>query len=224
MTVGVEKLANLAAGDTVRARYRTEYEPVEVCGRVFEDSMSGYFNIILPGPEGTRGVPLRQISNTTTPEILLEVVSVTKPPYAQGATESEPKPGDVVEAGPLYGDGALPRAQRWMYCPSAAIPNDRLEKVCEWLLIQGDGMRWWARDQLPERLRLVQRLQDWPVIDRKWDSDEEFAEQFARAQRMMATKIRGLRSAGNVDHNSALDEAARLVESFDLDDAYPGDD
>lgn len=210
MTVGVEKLAGVAAGDTVRARYKTKNGIVEVCSKVVADDATNWFYLALPGHDR---IGLRQTVTDSTHGDLVEVVSVVKPPYAEGTDDPEPRFGDVVEADrPSVG---FPTPHRWMFVGDGWLATTRTVT---------ESPKYVERSFLPERLRLVRRLQDWPVIDRKWDSDEEFAEQFATAQRLMATKIRGLRSAGNVDHNSALDEAARVVEHFDLDDAYPGDD
>lgn len=223
VTVGVEKLKDLAAGDTVRARYRlkdpayqsapagTPIGTVEICGTVVDDVATQWF-YIQSVPDR---VALRQMETPLIHDALVEVVSVTKPPYAEGADSHEPKSGDVV-AGPWRSEiGGHPR---WMYVrmlgwfPYDDTLGDITSTVYE------------RRQDLPATLRLVRCLQDWPVIDRKWDSDEEFAEQFATAQRMMAKRIRDLPPPGGLPTVQWRDRAAYVVEHFDLDDAYPGDD
>lgn len=232
MTVGVEKLNNLAAGDKVRARYRmVGGGAMEIASPVKANDATRWWVLVLPvvtvtGINGAGAeLGLRQLDLPVFHDDLVEVVSVTKPPYAQGAEESRPQAGDVVCNTNMYGF----ERREWMYCPMADIPNDLLEKKCEWLQIQPapPAARWFERKDLPDQLRLVRRLQDWPVVERKWDSDREFEEGFARAQRMIAAKIRSSATLAEQYDPSirktwtdASNAAASVVERFDLDDAY----
>lgn len=206
MTVGVEKLQGLAVGDTVRARYKTTTTASirgsmvvesEVVSQVVEGVQDGWFHLQTPaGPIGLCQVGFRDVTHAD----LVQVVTVTKPPYADGVTQSEPSFGDVVEC-----DFGLDEALHGRFL-AILDPLDPTGWV--WVNLAGGGI--YKRQQLADRLRVVQRLQDWPAPD--------FEDTFDRAMRVLAGRVQNMPTPGLQwkESRNVLSRAAKLVEDCDL--------
>lgn len=204
-----DMLGKVADGWTVKARFKTRAGHATIEGVVQADEKSRWWCISVPAWNGNEHLlPLCQIAGVANGD-LVEVLSVTPPPVYTNNTDVHPQPGDVVT-------DASGASKKWVFLPSSGADGDKRWGLWEGAH-EGSGRQVWGRDDLPEKLRLVGRVQPWPVKD----ADAE--EVFATAQRMIAKQIRALQSRGagiGQEYNEALDEAARVVEHFDFGDPY----
>lgn len=203
-----DMLGKVADGWTVKAVYSNGGERLFVEGTAHANDATQWYEFRLP--EARLG--LRQIGSSVTHANLVDVLSVTPPPVYTNAPDTAHKNGDVVRAAEY---GAAVVGDRWM-CGWSFLDD------AHWVLIQSssenpmrEGGRV-TREALPDTLTLVGRVQPWPLKD----SDDLFA----TAQRMIAKQIREIYRVDSADHDVWLEEAALVVERFDLDDAYPEGD
>jgi hypothetical protein len=211
-----QMLARVRDGWTVKAKYSVGGEHVIVEGRIHANESTRWYEFRLPDDR----VPLCQMTGSLPHSNLVEVVSVTPPPVYTNTDDTKYQIGDIVEdkIGERWitlrslSDSSPPQADGWCWQPASGVTASRAE---------GDTYY-----NLDAPLKLVGRVQPWPPRD----SDDD--EVFATAQRMMAAEIRGVGTSRRSHHSFAFtkvedvvyvkaDDAARLVESFDLDDAYP---
>lgn len=211
-----DMLAKIRDGWTVKARFKTRDGHVIIEGTVRADEKFRWYGVGVPGwaidPHPL--VPLCQITGSLPNGDLVEVVSASPPPVYTNTTDTEYLIGDEVAS--AFDPDSV---HRWSF--HGDINSDGYT----WRLVAGEPVDWsgdrakveFKREGLPEKLRLVGRVQPWPL-----PACGDHADEFATAQRMMAKQIRDIRpSAGALtpmDARKLLDQAAYKVEHFDLDD------
>jgi hypothetical protein len=226
-----QMLARVRDGYTVKAVYKThDGGRFTIEGVVHASEQTRWYEFTLP-EDGAR-LALCQITGQLPHAMLSSVVSVTPPPVYTNTDDTEYQIGDVVEAGPMYGDGALVRAQQWMFI------DDYTAEGYDWRMTRGEwsqdaGKKVFTRSELPSVLRLVGRVQPYPLtVNESFEVETEVKKVFATAQRMIVAEIRGVGTNRRSHHSFAFtrvegvvyvkaDDVARLVEGFDLNDAYP---
>jgi hypothetical protein len=208
-----DMLSRVRDGWTVKARFKTRDGHVVIEGVVRADEKSRWYGIGVPGwaTDPHLLVPLCQITGSLPNGDLVEVISASPPPVYTNASVTEYGIGDEIEdvdgnrwtaVRNLHDTQGHPEADV-VFLPTSGIVGSRAEEHVTRALVGP--------------LKLVGRVQPWPV------KVVEVDEVFATAQRQIVKQIRDMtrkHMPTDVAYRE-LDEAARVVERYNLDDAYP---